>query len=119
MPKTAKPQVRSTGSKMLACMFCKTETRTDSSTTSVLCGRCVSRLADAPAPVQPAVAPAVKAARKAERAERKQARVAAKAAAPAGRGRGWHLKKLFMWEGQAYSFGKPITPKEASRLANA
>ena len=108
-----------TGNKMLDCMFCRTPTRTDINTTSVLCGACVSRLADPPARVAAPVSPEVKAARKQERVERKAERVAAKAAAPKGRGRGWHLKRLFMWEGQAYSFGKPISAKEATKLANA
>lgn len=122
MPKLKKrvAQVRvQTGNHMLDCMFCRTPTRTDINVSSVLCGNCVARLADAPARVAPVVTPEVKAERAQARAERKIAKQAAKAAAPAGRGRGWHLKRLFMWEGQAYSFGKPITAKQASKLVNS
>lgn len=119
MPKIAKKQqIRQSGSKTLECMFCRAETRCDMDTASILCGRCVARLADAPAPVKQPVTTEVRAERKAARAERKQQKAVAPKAS-AGRGRGWHLKRLFMWEGQAYSFGKPISAKEATRLANA
>jgi hypothetical protein len=118
MRKTNKPQLRQQGSKMLECMFCRVSTRCDQNTVSVLCGTCVANLTDAPAPPRQPVTDEARAERKAARAERKQQKAVAPKA-NCGRGRGWHLKKLFMWEGQAYSFGKPITAREATRLANA
>lgn len=119
MPKIAKKQqIRQSGSKTLACMFCRTETRADADASAILCGRCVARLADAPAPVKQPVTAEQKQERKVARQERKQQKAVAPKAS-AGRGRGWHLKRLFMWEGQAYSFGQPISAKEATKLANA
>jgi hypothetical protein len=114
MPKMRKQAHPQTGNKMIECLFCRTPTRTDNNTSALLCGRCVIRLSD---PVsRPSVAPEVVAARKQARAERKAER---KATVPSGRGRGWHLKRLFIWEGQAYSFGKPISAQAAAQLANS
>jgi hypothetical protein len=101
-------------------MFCRTPTRCDTDTASILCGRCVARLADAPAQPKPTVNPteayAQKQQRKLEREQhRKQAQVR-KAAVVKGRGRGWHLKRVFEWEGQFYSFGELITPTRAQEL---
>jgi len=39
--------------------------------------------------------------------------------APAGKGRGWHLKKTFTFDGKFYSFGKEISEKEYKKLLKA
>lgn len=123
LKKTAKQQTRQTGSKMLDCMFCRTPTRCDAETSAILCGGCVAKLTDAPAPVKPSVSPqeryAQKEQRKLERAQRKQEATARKSNAVKGRGRGWHLRKVFEWEGQFYSFGELITPARARELMKA
>ena len=124
MPKMKKPQaVRQTGTKMLECMFCRTPTRTDADTSAILCGGCTARLADpAPTPkpsVNPSEAYAQKQQRKAERVAAKKQAAARKAAAVKGRGRGWHLKRVFEWEGQFYSFGELITEARARELMRA
>jgi hypothetical protein len=56
-------------------------------------------------------------ARKAARHLRRKEKLAASKSA--GKGRGWHLKKLFLWEDSYFSFGKPIDAAEAVKIKKA
>lgn len=108
--------IRQTGSVELDCIFCKSPCRTNADVKSVLCDRCVAKLSDAPEPPKTIVTKEAREARKAEKAAAKAAKpVVVKATA--GRGRGWHLKKVIQFDGVWYSFGKQITEKEAKKLA--
>jgi ribosomal protein L37AE/L43A len=121
MPRIAKKQtIRQTGTQMLDCMFCRTPTKTDMDTSAILCGNCTARLADPavrPSPtVNPTEAYAARQERKQQRVEARKQAQARKSNAVKGRGRGWHLKRVFEWEGQFYSFGELITPARAQEL---
>lgn len=102
----------------MLCFFCRSEVpRTSSDVSAVLCGGCVQRITGAPAE---AVTAKKKVLVDGKVVKRKRGRprknpVKAKKAS-VGRGRGWHLKKLFQYENQYYSFGKPISEKEASQM---
>lgn len=88
---------------------------------AVLCSRCVQKLVGAPdiAPPQPKLSAEEKQARKTARAERKVAKLEKLKTAKRGRGRGWHLKRLFEFDGEYFSMGKPITAAEAMQLKKA
>ena len=104
--------------KEINCIFCKRATMVDAKVHAVLCPNCVQRTADAPAMPKPTVVVSVeeKAARKAERAQKKKDKLEAKKTATRGKGRGWHLKQLFEFEGQFYSFGKEIGDAEVAKI---
>ncbi|MDE1940740.1 MAG: hypothetical protein KGI66_01350 [Patescibacteria group bacterium] len=119
--------------KEVKCFFCHKPVRADSSAKAILCGDCVSRLSDPPElpkalqpkPVDENGNPIIKKRgrpRKTDSAQpdakpvKKERRSAAKTVS-SGKGRGWHLKKVFEHEGQFYSFGKPITADEAKELS--
>lgn len=85
---------------------------------SVICSDCVQQ--DIPAP---SLAPPIQRLSYEEKKERKEARAARKKAKleamktkTRGKGKGWHLKKVFAFEGQYFSFGKEITPEAAAKL---
>lgn len=101
------------------CFFCRADAgRTSKDAKAVLCARCVQRLVGAPD-----IKPPVEKLTAEQKAERKQARAAKKVAkleklktATRGRGRGWHLKKLFEFEGQYFSMGEAITADQAMKI---
>jgi hypothetical protein len=103
----------------MLCFFCKRDVPShDPKAKAVLCSSCVARLAGAPD-----LAPPVQRLSKAERDERKEAKLAKKKAKleamktkTRGKGKGWHLKKVFAFEGSYFSFGKEITAAEAAKL---
>src|ERR1017187_7788731 len=107
--------------KEIECIFCKRPTMVDNKVHAVLCPRCVQHVVDPPTQPKPYVAPNVEAkeAKKAERAEKKKAKLEAKKTAKRGKGRGWHLKQLFEWEGQFYSFGKAIDDAAVAKIRKA
>ena len=98
--------------KIVPCIWCREDVSVDAGTKdSALCGKCTSRLADPPqlaAPVKKLTVEEIEA-KQAAKAARKTATVKKST----GKGKGWHLKKLFEWEGQFYSFGKPVDTAEA------
>jgi hypothetical protein len=106
-----------TGTVMLDCMFCRSPTRTDAQTTAVLCGNCTAKLCDAPVQPRPVLTATEQELRRTARARATEERAAhLKAHGTAGRGRGWHLKKLFEWNGAFYSFGTLISAERAREL---
>lgn len=104
------------------CFFCRADAgRVSKDAKAVLCATCVQKLAGAPEIKAPVVKLSAE-----QKLERKQARAAKKVArleklktAVRGRGRGWHLKKLFEFEGQYFSMGKLITADEAMKIRKA
>lgn len=104
------------------CFYCRNDAgRIGTDVKAVLCGTCVQRLTDAPAPAPTVTKLSVeeKAARKTARAERKVAKLEKLKTAKRGRGRGWHLKKLFEADGTYFSMGKEITAVEAAKIRKA
>lgn len=101
------------------CFFCRCDAgRTNKDTKAVLCGSCVQKLVNPPdlKPVPEKLSPEAK-------AEKRQAKVAKRTekleklkSATRGRGRGWHLKKLFEFDGEYFSMGKAITAAEAVKI---
>ena len=85
---------------------------------AVLCGRCTARLSDPPHLAPPPVKLTVeeKEAKKAAKVEKKKAKLEKLKTAKRGFGRGWHLKKLFEFENEYFSFGKKITTAEAVKI---
>jgi len=85
---------------------------------AVTCSDCVANIV--PAPEQPKVIQHLsldeKKERKAARAVKKAAKLESLKTAKKGKGKGWHLKKLFDWEGTFYSFGKPVTDAEVAAI---
>ncbi len=104
--------------KEIHCIFCKRPTMVDAKIHAVLCPRCVQHVADPPALPKPSVIVSAedKAARKAERLQRKKDKLEAKKTAKKGKGRGWHLKQLFEFDGQFYTFGKEIGDAEVAKI---
>jgi hypothetical protein len=104
----------------MKCFFCDTPVPgTDAKTTkAVLCGKCVARLSDPPDLKPPPAKLSVeeKEVKKAEKEEKKAAKLEKMKTAKRGFGRGWHLKKLFEFEGKYFSMGKEITDAEAAKL---
>lgn len=101
------------------CFFCHEPAgKVSKDVRAVLCGNCTARLANPPENKPAAVKYTAeeKATRKAERAARKVEKLEKMKSAIKGRGRGWHLKKLFAFEGKFYSFGKEISDVEAAKL---
>jgi hypothetical protein len=105
---------------MMKCFFCDYPVKTTNpkETKAVLCGSCVAKISDPPEikEVAPKLSIEEKAERKAIRAEKKKEKLEKLKTAKRGMGRGWHLKKLFEFEGTYFSMGKEITPAEASKL---
>lgn len=102
--------------KEIDCIFCKRPMWVDIGAKAGLCDKCVHRVADAPEMPKPVVRTS-----KEERIAKKEARLAKRKAKlekskTRGKGKGWHLKKLFEFDGQFYSFGKEITDAEAAKL---
>lgn len=101
------------------CFYCRNDAgKVGTDTKAVLCGDCVQRLTGAPdlAPVAPKLTSEEKAARKTARAERKVAKLEKLKTAKRGRGRGWHLKRLFEFEGQYFTMGQEITAAQAAKI---
>ena len=104
---------------IMLCFFCSRDVPSyGEKVKAVLCSHCVARLAGAPD-----IAPPIQRLSKAERDERKEAKIAKKKAkleamktTARGKGKGWHLKKVFAFEGAYFSFGKEITAAEAAKL---
>ena len=107
--------------KDLDCIFCKQPVQVDSRTGAALCGDCVAKLSDAPIMPKPTVVVSIedKKARKAARLAKKAAKLEAKKTAKKGRGRGWHLKQLFEFDGEFYSFGKKIDDAAVAKIRKA
>lgn len=107
--------------KDVDCFFCGKTVATDSRVGALLCGDCTARLSDAP--IQPKTIvkldPDEKKARKEARIEKKKAKLEAKKTAKKGKGRGWHLKQLFEFDGEFYSFGKKIGDAEVAKIRKA
>lgn len=104
------------------CFFCRAEAgKADKDVKAVLCGNCVQRLCGAPEPsvTAPKLSFEERKARKTARAEKKVAKLEQLKTAKRGRGRGWHLKKLFEADGQYFSMGKEINALEANKLRKA
>jgi hypothetical protein len=120
MTKTKTIQVLKGGRSTLYCFFCGAITSTTVGISAVLCGACTAKCADAPIPMKPYVDPTVayktKLDRATARAEKKIAKSIITENKPAGRGRGWHLKKLFVFDGKYYTFGVETTLKNAKVL---
>lgn len=93
----------------------------DLKTASGLCATCVSKLSDPPPMPKPTVIVTVeeKKARKEMKLEKKKATLEAKKNAKRGKGRGWHLKQLFEFDGEFYSFGKPVGDAEVAKIRRA
>lgn len=106
------------GGTVMQCFFCRNTVRTDSDVVSVLCGTCTAKISDPAArPVQPSMTADVKAAKEAKRVEKQAARATREVTIKhRGRGRGWHLKRAVEFDGQWYSFGKPITAELAKTI---
>lgn len=102
----------------LDCFFCGKTVTTDSRVASILCGDCVAKLSDAPIQPKPTVLVSAdeKKARKEARVNKKKAKLEAKKTAKKGRGRGWHLKELFEFDGEFYSFGKLIDVAAVAKI---
>lgn len=98
--------------KTIGCLFCKNHTQVDRGTRSVLCEKCVSKLAGAPQVYKPHVPKLTKAG-----VPRKRRGTAIKKV-PSGRSRGWHFKVFYRApDGQAFSRGQLITdPKLIKKL---
>ena len=107
--------------KDIDCFFCGKTVTSDSRVGAVLCGECVAKLSDAPVQPKPTVVVSAdeKKARKEARVEKKKAKLEAKKTAKKGKGRGWHLKQLFEFEGTFYSFGKLIGDAEVAKIRKA
>lgn len=101
------------------CFFCRREAgKPPKDTKAILCGDCVQRCVGAPDIKPPAPKLTV-----AEKIEKKKIRVAKKAekltamkSAARGRGRGWHLRRLFEFEGEYFSMGEKIDAAQAARI---
>lgn len=102
------------------CFFCRNPVKGSNAkeVKSVLCGTCTAKLSDPPEiKEQPAkLSIEEKEAKKAEKQKKKAERLEKMKTAKRGFGRGWHLKKLFEFEGQYFSMGKEITEAEAAKL---
>jgi hypothetical protein len=104
------------------CFFCRGDAgRTNKDVKAVLCGTCVQKLVNPPdlKPVPEKLSPEAKAERKQAKAAKRVEKLEKLKTAARGRGRGWHLKKLFEFEGQYFSMGKAITAAEALKLRKA
>ena len=103
----------------MLCFFCRRDVPSyDPKAKAVLCSTCVSQLAG-----PPDIAPPIQRLPYEERKAKKEAKAAKKAAKleamktkTRGKGKGWHLKKVFHYEGQYFSFGKEITPAAAAKI---
>ena len=103
----------------MRCVSCTNDVPNVNKTTkSVTCPRCV-QLATSPPDLSPVIVRLSyeeRKDRKAERAVRKAARIQALLNKPKGRGRGWHLKRTFPWEGKFYSYGEEVTEQAYRKL---
>ena len=104
---------------MMSCSRCFNDVeRHGEKLKSILCSDCVAREAAPPeihAPIQRLSAEEKKA-RKEARLEKRKAKLEAMKTKTRGKGKGWHLKRLFMFEGLYFSFGKEITAVEAAKI---
>lgn len=103
----------------MECFFCRRVVESHGEKVkAVLCSNCVARLSPAPEPVAPIQRlsyeerKAKKEAKKAKKLEKLEKMKTAKR----GKGRGWHLKKVFVFEGNYFSFGEPIDAATAAKL---
>ena len=101
-------------STIIRCLWCRTTVSVGTGTSSALCGRCVAKLSDAPAPVRPAPAPL--AAGEAPRGRGRPRKNPLVEKVATGRGRGWHLKKIVKYDDVFFSYGQPVTESEAKTL---
>lgn len=103
----------------MRCFFCKREVEdTADDLAAVLCARCVARCVGPPEfkTQAPKVSYDEKKARKLEREEKKKAKLETMKTAKRGKGRGWHLKKLFQYEDKFFSYGEEVTALVAAKL---
>lgn len=104
---------------MIKCFWCRADVpQAAKGTAAALCSGCVQRLCGAPdiKPVAEKLTTEQKAERKQARAVKKVAKLEKLKSATRGRGRGWHLKKLFEFEGRYFSMGEEITAAEAMKI---
>lgn len=104
---------------MLKCFFCREECpKASKDAKAILCDRCTLRLSAPPDIKVTAPKPTVeeKAAKKEEKAKKKAEKLEKMKTAKRGFGRGWHLKKLFEFEGQYFSMGKEISAADAAKI---
>jgi hypothetical protein len=104
------------------CFFCKADAgRVSKDAKAVLCATCVQKLVNPPdiKPVPEKLSPEAKAERKAAKVAKRTEKLEKLKTATRGRGRGWHLKKLFEFDGQYFSMGKEVSAAEALKLKNA
>lgn len=103
----------------MRCFFCKREVDdVGADCKAVLCARCVARCVGPPelkASV-PKLSYEEKKARKLEREEKKKAKLESMKTAKRGKGRGWHLKKLFIYEDKFFSYGEEVSALQAKKL---
>lgn len=103
------------------CFYCRNDAgKTGNETIAILCGDCVQRLTGAPdlKPIAPKLSIEERAAKKALKLQKKTEKLEHMKTQTRGRGRGWHLKKLFEFQGMYYSMGIEITAIEAMKLKN-
>lgn len=99
-----------------ACRRLVTDVAKD--TKAVLCSDCVSKLVGPPdlAPPVQRLSYEERKAKKEAKAEKKKAKLESMKTKTRGKGKGWHLKKVFHFEGSYFSFGKEITAAAAAKL---
>jgi hypothetical protein len=101
------------------CFFCKADAgRVSKDAKAVLCATCVQKLVNPPdlKPVPEKLSPEAKAEKKAAKVAKRTEKLEKLKTATRGRGRGWHLKKLFEFEGEYFTMGKNITAAEAAKI---
>lgn len=83
---------------------------------SFICSRCTAKMVPAPEekPKVVALTPEEKEAKAVAKEEKKKAKL--EKMKIKGRGKGWHLKRLFEFDGKFYSFGKEIDAAEAFKI---
>lgn len=87
--------------------------------TGLICSRCVSKMVAPPDPPKSvtkanSASPEEKAAKAAEKEKKKAEKL--EKMKTRGRGKGWHLKRLFEYDGKFYSFGKEIDANSALKI---
>jgi len=105
--------------KDMDCFFCgNLVDGVGHDTVAVLCSTCTSRLTGVPEekPQVQRLPYEERKARKEARQAKKLAKLEQKKSAKRGRGRGWHLKKLYEEDGKFYSFGKEIDASTVVKL---
>lgn len=106
-------------SRKLGCFYCGEDCNVDKDAKAVLCSNCTNTIhtgrGEPPKEPAKALTSEEKIARKVAREERKKAKANAKPKGPS-KGRGWHLKGYFEWEGEVYTFGQKASKADAARL---